>query len=237
MAISADLINLVTGLISFLFTLLIFSYVLGDNPLFRIAVYIFVGVSSGYIATVVWWQVIMPRLVYPLMDAMTSDVMLDTGLLLVPLLGAAMLLLFPHQTGLGRIVMAFLVGVGAAVTIAGALIGTLIPQVLGTINAFDMTSVSGKEASFFIEAVANAVIILVGTVFTLAYFHFGARPKADGSMHRLGLIEALAWGGRVFIGIALGVVFAGVYAAALTALIERISSLINFIMGFLGNFL
>ena len=44
---------------------------------------------------------------------------------------------FPRLTGMGRIVMAFLVGVGAAVTIAGALIGTLIPQVMGTINAFD----------------------------------------------------------------------------------------------------
>jgi hypothetical protein len=55
-------------------------------------------------------------------------------------------------------------------------------------------------------------------------------------MRRLGLIEALAWGGRVFIGIALGAVFAGVYAAALTALIERISSLINFIFEMLGKF-
>jgi hypothetical protein len=236
MAISPDQINLLTGVISFLFTLLIFSYVLGDSPLFRIAVYIFVGVSSGYIAAVAWWQVIMPRLVYPLMSAISSGSMFDFGLMLTPLLGALMLLIFPRQTGLGRIVMAFLVGVGAAVTLAGALIGTLIPQVMGTINAFDMTSVAGKDISFYIEAISSAVIILIGTVLTLAYFHFGARPKADGSMRRLGLIEVLAWGGRVFIGIALGAVFAGVYAAALTALIERISSLINFTFELLRNF-
>jgi hypothetical protein len=237
MAISSDQIDLITGVISFLFTLLVFSYILGDNPLFRIAVYIFVGVSSGYIAALAWWQVIMPRLVYPLMSAMTSGIMLDTGLMLVPLLGALMLVLFPRQTGLGRIVMAFLVGVGAAVTIAGALIGTLIPQIQGTINVFDMTSVVGKDVSYLIEALSNATIILTGTIFTLAYFHFGARQSADGSMYRSGLIKVLAWGGRIFIGIALGVVFAGVYAAALTALIERISSLINFIIKFLGNFL
>jgi hypothetical protein len=237
MAISPDQINLITGVISFLFTLLIFSYVLGDNPLFRVAVYIFVGVSSGYIAAVSWWQVIMPRLVYPLMSAITSGSMLDVGLILVPLLGALMLLLFPRQTGLGRIVMAFLVGVGAAVTIAGALMGTLIPQIQGTINVFDMTVVAGKDISYLIEALSNAVIILAGTVFTLVYFHFGARSKADGSMRRLGLIEALAWCGRVFIGIALGAVFAGVYSAALTALIERISSMINFTLMFIGNFL
>ena len=232
MAISPDQINLITGVISFLFTLLIFSYVLGDNPFFRIAIYIFVGVSSGYIAAVAWWQVIMPRLFYPLKLAITSGNMLDVGLVLVPLLGALMLLLFPRQTGLGRIVMAFLVGVGAAVTIAGALMGTLIPQIQGTINAFDMTSVAGKDIYYLIEPLSTAVLILAGTVFTLAYFHFGTHSKADGSTRRLGLIEVLAWGGRVFIGIALGAMFAGVYAAALTALIERISSLINFI----GNF-
>jgi hypothetical protein len=236
MVISPELINLITGVISFLFTLLIFSYVLGDNPLFRIAVYIFVGVSSGYIATVAWWQVIMPRLVYPAISAVntgSSALMLELGLVL---LGALMLLLFPHVTGLGRITLSFLVGVGAAVTLAGALIGTLIPQVMGTINVFDLNAASARNIGF-VEVIFNGVIILAGTVLTLAYFHFGARPKADGSMHRLGLIEALAWGGRIFIGIALGVVFAGVYAAALTALIERISSLITFITGFLGNFL
>jgi hypothetical protein len=162
--------------------------------------------------------------------------MFELGLIVGPLIGALMLLVFPHQTGLGRIVLAFLVGVGAAVALAGALIGTLVPQILGTINAFDLNTASARGIGF-LEAISNGAIILVGTVFTLAYFHFGARPKADGSMHRLGLIEALAWGGRIFIGIALGTVFAGVYAAALTALIERISSLINFITNFLGNFL
>jgi uncharacterized membrane protein len=63
---------------------------------------------------------------------------------------------------------------------------------------------------------------------SLAYFHFGARPQADGSMRRMGLIEIIAWVGRIFIGITLGAIFAGVYAAALTALIERISSLFDF---------
>jgi hypothetical protein len=235
MVISLDLIG---GVIGFLFTLLIFSYLLGDNPLFRIAVYIFIGVSSGYIAAVAWWQVIMPRLVYPLISAITSGSMFNLEVI-VPLslvsIGALMLLIFPRQTGLGRIVLAFLVGVGAAVTIAGSLIGTLIPQVMGTINAFDLNAASARNIGF-VEAISSAAIILIGTVLTLAYFHFGARPKADGSMRRLGLIEALAWGGRVFIGIALGAVFAGVYAASLTALIERISSLINFIFEMLGNF-
>ena len=236
MTISPEMFNLMTGMISFLFTLLVFSYVIGDNPLFRAAVYIFVGVSSGYIAAVAVWLVILPRLVYPLMSAITSGDMFNLTVML-PLvlvsLGALMLIL-PRQTGLGRIVLAFLVGVGAAVTLAGALGGTLIPQVQGTINAFDMDAAAARNIGFG-EAVGSGAIILIGTVLTLAYFHFGARQKPDGTMRRFGLIEALAWGGRIFIGIALGAVFAGVYAAALTALIERIASLINFILGLLGN--
>jgi hypothetical protein len=223
-------LDLITGALSFLFTLLIFSYLIGDNPLFRIAVYIFVGVSSGYIAAVAWWQVLWPRLVYPLVFGS----MLERGLLLAPLIGAVLIFMkiSPRLAGMARIAMAFMVGVGAAVTIYGALAGTLIPQVMGTINGFDLLAASSRNIGLF-EALFDGAFILAGTIFTLAYFHFGARPKADGTMHRMGLIEIFAWVGRIFIGITLGAVFAGVYAAALTAFIERIVSLINFI----GNFL
>ena len=228
-------LDLISGVLSFLFTLLIFSYLIGDNPLFRIAVYIFVGVSSGYIAAIAWWQVIWPRLIQPLISAMLGGSLLEKGLIFVPLLGAVLILMkvSPRLAGMSRFVMAFLVGVGAAVTIAGAVAGTLIPQVMGSINAFNTASVAGKDFSYYIELVTNASIILAGTVFTLIYFHFGARAKADGSTRRNGLIEISAWVGRIFIGIILGTVFAGVYAAALTVLIERIMSLIDF----LGNFL
>ena len=231
MALSLDLI---TGVLSFLFTLLIFSYLLGDNPLFRIAVYIFVGVSSGYIAAVVWWQVVLPRLFTPLIAAITSGSLAEKIFMLVPLLGAVLIFMkvSPRLAGMGRIAMAFMVGVGAAVTIAGALTGTLRPQTRGTINAFDMVAASTRNIPSY-EVLFSGAFILLGTIFTLTYFHFGARPKADGSMQRFGLIEIAAWVGRIFIGITLGAVFAGVYAATLTALIERIASLINFI----GNFL
>jgi hypothetical protein len=223
-AISMDLL---VGLVSFFLTILIFSYLIGDNPLFRIAIYIFTGVSAGYIAAVAWWQVILPKLVIPLLSAPTLQ---EKLFLLVPMLGAVLILmkLAPRLAGLARPVMAFLVGVGAAVTIAGALSGTLIPQVTGAINAFDRNAALARGSNVF-DVTLNGGIILAGTVLTLIYFHFGARARADGSMHRFGVIELLAWVGRIFIAITLGAVFAGVYAAALTALIERISSLINFL--------
>ena len=123
--------------------------------------------------------------------------------------------------------MAFLVGAGAAVIIAGALIGTIIPQVSATINFFDPQLAAARNIGVG-EVLGNGSIVLVGVVTSLAYFHFGATPQPNGTMRRFFIIEILAFVGRVFIGITLGVIFAGVYAAALTAFIERISSLINF---------
>lgn len=227
--------DLISGALGFIFTLLVFSYLLGDNPLFRIAVHIFVGVSSGYIAAAALWQVVMPRLVYPLLSAAATGGIVNPAVI-VPLgltaLGALMLL-FPRRSALGRLPLAFIVGAGAAVAVTGALSGTLIPQMQAAILAFDMDAAAARGAGF-VEAAANGAIILAGTALTLAYFHFGARQKPDGSMKRLGLIESLASGGQIFIGIALGALFAGVYTAALTALVERLASLIRFIFVLLG---
>ena len=219
-------LEFLTGLSSFLLTIIVFSYLIGDNPLFRLAIYIFTGISAGYIATVAWWQVLLPRLVIP----MATGSMEMKAFMLVPVLGAMLILmkLSPRLAGLARPVMAFLVGVGAAVTIAGALSGTLIPQVAGAIDSFDLRAATARNISL-IQVMINGGIILAGTIFTLIYFHFGAQARPDGSMRRNGVIEFLALIGKIFIGITLGVVFAGVYAAALTAMIERISSLTRFL--------
>ena len=230
MPISLDLI---TGVLSFLFTLLILSYLIGDNPLFRIAIYLFVGITAGYVASVIWWQVLVPRLFTPLIPALVTGSIIEKVIILVPLFGAVFILMkiSPRLSKIASITMAFLVGAGAAVIIAGALIGTIIPQVSATINFFDLRVAAARNISLG-EVIGNGSIVLAGVVTSLAYFHFGARPQANGSTRRFALIEILAWIGRIFIGITLGVIFAGVYAAALTAFIERISSLINFF----GNF-
>lgn len=222
-------LDLITGVLSFLFTLLILSYLIGDNPLFRIAVYLFVGITAGYIASVIWWQVLTPRLFLPTIPALFAGSLIERVIIIVPWLGSVFILMkiSPRLSKIASITMAFLVGAGAAVIIAGALIGTIIPQVSATINFFDPRLAAARNIDL-LEALGNGAIVLVGVVTTLSYFHFGARPQTNGSMRRFFLIELLAAIGKFFIGIALGVVFAGVYAAALTALIERISSLINF---------
>jgi hypothetical protein len=226
MAIPFDLI---TAILSFIFTVLILSYLIGDNPLFRIAAYLFVGIASGYVAAIIWWQVLRPRMILPLGAALASGSLTEQAIALVPLLGFALILMkvSPRLAGIASIVMAYLVGAGAAVVIAGAVTGTLLPQFEATINLFD-PQLAASRGIGIAEALGNGSIVLVGVITSLAYFHFGARPQADGSMRRMGLIEITAWVGRIFIGITLGAIFAGVYAAALTALIGRIASLFDF---------
>ncbi len=211
-------LDLVAGAIAFLLTLMILSYLIGDNPLFRIAVYLFVGVSAGYVAAVAWWQVLWPDLIKPLI---TGGV-LQRAMLIVPLFLSVLLLMkfSPRLTRLGTPSMAIMVGVSAAVAAGGAVTGTLFPQIGATINAFDLSKATSPAQ--VTEMIFDGGIILAGFVSTLAYFHFGARTTADGSVRRLGVLEMVAFLGSIFIAVTLGVVFAGVYSSALTALIERL---------------
>jgi hypothetical protein len=152
-------------------------------------------------------------------------------LLFFPLVGSAFLLgkASPRLSKLGQLPMAYLAGVGAAVAIGGAVLGTLLPQITATFSGFDMQLASsrGINPAFMI---LNGALILIGVIGTLAYFHFGTRQKADGSTNRNFLVNALTLVGRIYIAITFGVLFAGVYMAALTALIERMDSLRNIIM-------
>jgi hypothetical protein len=57
---------------------------------------------------------------------------------------------------------------------------------------------------------------------------------ADGAPRQNRILAGVAWVGRVFIAITFGVLFAGIYMSALTALIERLSFVLNFIRGLAG---
>jgi hypothetical protein len=178
------------------------------------------------VAVVAVWQVLWPKLIVPLLNGSQ----IQRAFMLLPIVGALLILMkvSPRLSKLGSPSMAYLVGVGAAVAIGGAWIGTLAPQIFATINRFELPG--GFTAG--IGALINGGIILVGAVTSLAYFHFGGRTNAEGVISRNIVIEGFAWLGRIFIGITLGAIFAGVYAAALTAFIERISSLFNFFGSF-----
>lgn len=216
--------ELILGAISFLFTVMVLSYLIGDNALFRFAIHVFVGVSAGYVAAVAIYQVIWPYLLIPLVTAS----MLERALLIVPLLFSALMLMkiSPRLSRLGGPAVGYLVGAGAAVAIGGAALGTILPQVNAAAEPFDVLGLTQRGVNP-LQSVFNGVVMMIATISTLAYFHFGAKRKADGSVQRNGLIEAVAWVGKLFVALTLGVLFAGVYAAALSAFVERIQSLLR----------
>jgi hypothetical protein len=220
-------IEVISGFIGLILTLLVFSYLIGDNPLFRFAIYLFIGVSSGYAAFAAWQYVLWPKLFSQLGDVN------QLILLAVPLVLSISLLakLSPRTSWMGNFAMAVLVGVGAATALGGALIGTLVPQAQAAINEFDLGSATG---SAILVRLFEATIMLLGTILTLAAFHFTVRRAPDGSVMKNGFMDGLGKAGRVFISITLGVLFAGVYMAALTAMIERLSSLILFTRQLIG---
>jgi len=210
-------------LVAFALTILILSYIFGDHFLFRLATYTFVGVATGYAVVLVIYQVLLPRLIWPLMQGSLEE----RAWLLVPLILSVLLLskLIPSISRLGSLSMAYLVGIGAAVTIGGAVLGTLITQARASLTAIELSAQSGQSTDPFMQ-ILDGIVLLLGTISTLAYFHFSARSDPGRPPRRPIWVEGLAGTGKVFIAITLGSLFAGVYVAAITALIQRLDFLI-----------
>lgn len=211
----ADLSGMLVGLF---LTLCVFSYLLGDNALFRFAIHIFIGVVAAYTVVVAFYNVIWPQLIIPLITGSQADRLF----VLVPLLLGALLLTkaAPRLSGWGGISVAYLVGVAVATAVGGAVLGTLFPQIGAAINVFDRKNMPDSGVDFALAAV-DGLIILVGTVSTLVYFQFSARSKANQPPKRPRWVESVALIGQIFIAVSFGTIFAGTYAAALTAFIER----------------
>ena len=226
-------IDFITGLLSFLFTVLVLSYLVGDNPAFRLAIHAFVGVSAGYIAVIIFRQVIVDKMFLPFATGNFTD----RVLLAFPLF-MSLLLMGKASTRfewLGRPVVAMLVGIGTASAIAGAILGTLFPQMLAVVGVFDLRTslLQGNAASIFL----TGVFVLFGTVVTLAYSQFTLTGQGKTTGKRGWFMNFVALLGQIFIAITLGAIFAGVLAAALTALVDRVQSVVMFFDSFLSKFI
>ncbi len=198
------------------------------TPYSEIVTYLFVGVSAGYVAVLIFYQVLLPRIFVPLLTASLDEKLL----VLVPVFLSLLLAfkLMPRLSFIGNPSMAYLVGVGAAVAIGGAVTGTIFGQVQGAVNTFAVAP--GTNLSDMAGQVLGGGVLLVGTISSLAYFHFTGSRKANLQVVRPFWIEILAKVGQVFIAITLGALFAGVLAAALAAMIERLDFIRSFIQLF-----
>lgn len=199
-------------IVGFILTLMVFSYLLGDNVLYRLAVYVFVGLVAGYVSIVTVESVLIPWF-----DAtLNADEPLRVGVGLLPLI-FGLLLLFKSSQRLGlvgNVGIAFLIGIGAAVAIAGALTGTLIP-----ITAETATIESGAEL--------EGLLLFFGVVASLIYFQYIARPDAEGQPRRVLPVRLMSVVGEAVIVVTLGAVYAAAIITSLTIFSERVGFLLG----------
>ena len=217
-------------LASFVATLMVFSYLLGDAPLisslYRVAVYVFVGMSAAFTLIATYEGIILPHLA-DIQDPATSWTALgnqtDVVIFYAALLFGLLLLLKPiaSLSWLTNSALAVIIVVGAATAVVGALAGTLLPLLQAIIIVPE-----GITQDFV--ALANTLILFLGTMSGLFYFQFQYREGDDDSKARKGISYALRSLGKVFIVTALGAIYAATMLTTLTILTERIGFLMQF---------
>jgi hypothetical protein len=213
--VSGEQIGLWAG---FIFTLMIFSYVLGDNFLYRIALYVFIGLAAGYITVVTVESVLLPWIRGTVLQPNSNPVQMAVGLIPVIL---GLLLLFKTSPRLGRVGnlgIAFIIGVGTAVSLIGAITGTLLP----------LTSTTGSSVRL---GILNGFLMFIGVACTLVYFRYLGRSRPDGRVQRDLLSRTLGSVGQIVVIITLGALYAGAILTSLTIFSERVSFILARITG------
>jgi hypothetical protein len=202
-----------------LLTLVVLSYVVGDNPLFRLAQYALVGLAAGYAVAVAWSSVLWPRLCLLWAD--------PAGHWPYALFFALGILLLARAVrpvaGLARLPLAVLIGTGAGLGLGAALTGSLLPQLSATIASVSPADYGSGWPGW--AAAIDAALLVLGTMAVLSVFHFTAKGRGWVNATVGGAIRALGVAGRPVMMIALGALLAGALITFFAILRSRIDFL------------
>jgi hypothetical protein len=210
-------------LIAAILTFMVWSYLLGDNPAFRIAEHLFVGTAIGYAVLVAWFNVVQPAL----FGAATRQ---SPALAAVPLVLSLLLMakVRPAWSSIGNLPIAFLIGVGAALAVGGALFGTLWPQASATANlSLDPGDYGDPQPVFASTFFWQNLAILIGTIGTFFYFSFNIQPQGPLGGFREGFTRFWSGIGRWVIVITLGALYGNTVMSRIALLIGRIQWLLD----------
>jgi hypothetical protein len=175
-------------------TLCIFSFLYKDNPFYKFAEHLFVGVSAGYYMILNFWTVLVPNLGEPLLRSFLGQGVVTTrhgmfaaslgdyrGYLLIPaLLG---LLLFTRLMGkigwMSRWPLAVVIGAYAGLKTTGFAQGDLVAQIEGSLQPLW----TGNLVTSL-----NVIIFTIGLLTSLLFFFYSREPKgALGISSRVGM--------------------------------------------------
>jgi hypothetical protein len=215
--------------VAFGLTLMVYAYLGKELPFFdvvyRIVAYIFVGVALAYAAVQAWHGVLVPRLFVPLGA--------KDWFYVVPVILCLILLarLYRPWRDVSRLTLAFLFGVGAALAVGGALVGTLMPQVQATLASVRPAAYQARAAQEGMAAgsyVLDVVVVAVGTISTLLYFTFTTARGRTPLERTGGRIQQIAAGfGKVFVLFTFGALFATGAISRVALLVDRVRFLIE----------
>jgi hypothetical protein len=180
-------------------TLCIFSFLYKDNPFYRFAEHLLVGISVGYILVIALDTTVVPKLVNPVFKQGRLDYLIPG------FLGLFMLLrFFPRYAWLSRISIALIIGAGAGVAIPATIQAKIFAQMQSTMSR--MASIDG-------------IIVFLGIATTLSYFFFSKEHK--------GWFGTTAKMGTWFLMIFFGATFGYTVMSRISLLIGRMQFLLG----------
>lgn len=186
-------------------TLCVFSFLLGDNPFYKFAEHVYVGVSAGYWMCVGYWGTIVPEIVDPLKAHNWSA--------FIPLALGIMLLfqLNPKTSWVSRWPLCFLVGMYAGLQIVFTMDAMIIEQVQASIKP--LLVMAGPGDVDWTTTLVNWILVF-GLLTGMIYFYFSVPHEGVvfGSGARIGI-----W----VLMIALGASFGYTVMARISLLIGR----------------
>jgi len=200
-------------------TLLIFSFLYKDNPLFKLAEHLYVGVSIGYTIVKTYDTVLVHLVVKPIVEQGEISLLIPVGI------GMLMLTRYvPKAAWMSRYAFAFIVGMGAGLAIPRTISSFILKQVEDTIRP--LLSLAGSDGVTFSMNLLNpasnlnAIIILLGVSSVLFYFFF--------SIEHTGAGKVVARTGIMFLMISFGAAFGYTVMARMSLLIGRLTDLIEY---------
>ena len=196
-----------------LLTLCIYSFLYQDNPFYRFAEHLFVGVSVGYGIALTIHQGFIPFAWDPIWEAFTEKQW--SGLWRLIPIGIGLLFfarLVPTHAWLIRYPIAILIGVGSGLAIPNVMQADIFRQVHGTLAPFAQIH-AGELGLIF-----GSILMLIGVISTLTYFFF--------SVEHRGVVGGVSKIGIVFLMIGFGSAFGNTVMGRVSLLIQRVDFLL-----------
>jgi len=189
--------------LGFFLTMAIYSFLYKDNPVYKVAEQIFIGLSAGYWFVYSIYNILIPNLINKLVEAPKENYML-----IIPgILGILMLSqLSSKHAWLSRYPISLMIGTTAGIGMVRFLSSDVINQTTATmINPF----VAGN----FWVSLGNLMMI-VGTLTGIVYFFFSKKHE--------GVFGGTAKVGIYFLMISFGAAFGYTAMARISLLIGRV---------------